>query len=79
MAGVLSHLQLSDDDSQTEQDDDVGASALPAPFEEQWRRQCWEAGNIDYRGRDSFDNIWNHIKRTLNNNNNNNKKPTPNA
>lgn len=29
------------------------------------RRQGWEVGNIDYLGRDSFDNIWNKICETL--------------
>ncbi|XP_026319451.1 glycogenin-1-like isoform X2 [Hyposmocoma kahamanoa] len=30
------------------------------------RRQGWEAGNIDYMGADSFDNIWAKISQTLN-------------
>ncbi|XP_056646086.1 proteoglycan 4 isoform X3 [Diorhabda sublineata] len=29
------------------------------------RRQGWEVGNIDYLGRDSFDNIWSKICETL--------------
>ncbi|XP_061385937.1 calphotin isoform X2 [Danaus plexippus] len=29
------------------------------------RRQGWEAGNIDYMGADSFDNIWAKISQTL--------------
>lgn len=29
------------------------------------RRQCWESGNIDYMGRDSFENIWRRIKQTV--------------
>ncbi|XP_044764652.1 glycogenin-2 isoform X2 [Coccinella septempunctata] len=29
------------------------------------RRQNWEQGNIDYLGRDSFDNIWSKICQTL--------------
>lgn len=29
------------------------------------RRQCWEAGNIDYLGKDSFDNIWARISKTI--------------
>uniref|UniRef100_A0A1B6DQD4 glycogenin glucosyltransferase n=1 Tax=Clastoptera arizonana TaxID=38151 RepID=A0A1B6DQD4_9HEMI len=35
-------------------------------FQEHLRRQCWEQGNIDYMGRDSFDNIWRKISETLN-------------
>lgn len=30
------------------------------------RRQNWEQGNIDYMGRDSFDNIWSKISQTIN-------------
>ncbi|XP_066907221.1 glycogenin-2 [Halyomorpha halys] len=26
-----------------------------------WRREAWEAGDVDYLGRDSFDNIWKRI------------------
>lgn len=29
------------------------------------RRQGWEVGNIDYMGRDSFDNIWSKICQTI--------------
>lgn len=29
------------------------------------RRQCWESGNIDYMGRDSFENIWRRISQTV--------------
>lgn len=29
------------------------------------RRQGWEVGNIDYLGRDSFENIWSKICETL--------------
>lgn len=29
------------------------------------RRQCWESGNIDYMGRDSFENIWRRITQTV--------------
>lgn len=29
------------------------------------RRQCWEAGTIDYLGKDSFDNIWKRITQTI--------------
>lgn len=31
------------------------------------RRQFWEAGNIDYMGKDSFDNIWARISKTIDN------------
>lgn len=29
------------------------------------RRQCWESGNIDYMGKDSFENIWRRIQTTM--------------
>lgn len=29
------------------------------------RKQSWEQGQIDYLGRDSFDNIWKKISETL--------------
>lgn len=34
-------------------------------FENSMRRQCWESGNVDYMGKDSFDNIWRRITQTL--------------
>ncbi|CAD6221854.1 GSCOCG00005192001-RA-CDS [Cotesia congregata] len=34
-------------------------------LEEHMRRQSWEQGQIDYMGRDSFDNIWKKICTTL--------------
>ncbi|GJQ67512.1 hypothetical protein Trydic_g5144 [Trypoxylus dichotomus] len=34
-------------------------------LENHLRRQAWEVGNIDYMGRDSFDNIWTKICQTL--------------
>lgn len=36
-------------------------------YEHQMRRQFWEAGNIDYMGKDSFDNIWARISKTIDN------------
>ncbi|XP_031329782.1 glycogenin-2-like isoform X3 [Photinus pyralis] len=41
-------------------------TAEQAMLEDQLRRQGWEVGNIDYMGRDSFDNIWTKICETLN-------------
>lgn len=41
-------------------------SAEQVMLEDQLRRQGWEVGNIDYMGRDSFDNIWGKICETLN-------------
>ncbi|KAF7287457.1 hypothetical protein GWI33_001425 [Rhynchophorus ferrugineus] len=35
-------------------------------FESLLRKQAWEVGNIDYLGRDSFENIWSKITETLN-------------
>ncbi|XP_024941390.1 signal transducer and activator of transcription C isoform X4 [Cephus cinctus] len=34
-------------------------------LEEHMRKQSWEQGQIDYMGRDSFDNIWKKICETL--------------
>lgn len=34
-------------------------------LENNLRRQNWEQGNIDYLGKDSFDNIWSKICETL--------------
>lgn len=34
-------------------------------YEENMRQQCWESGNIDYLGKDSFDNIWKRITQTI--------------
>lgn len=36
-----------------------------AALDDQLRRQGWEVGNIDYLGRDSFENIWSKICETL--------------
>ncbi|XP_024080753.1 proteoglycan 4-like isoform X2 [Cimex lectularius] len=36
-----------------------------AEVEEQWRKQNWEQGNIDYMGKDSFENIWKKISQTV--------------
>ena len=45
----------------------IGVPRTPeqAMLEDQLRRQGWEVGNIDYMGRDSFDNIWSKISETL--------------
>lgn len=40
-------------------------SSEQAAYEESMRRQCWEAGTIDYLGKDSFDNIWKRITQTI--------------
>lgn len=40
-------------------------SATQDALEDHLRRQGWEVGNIDYLGRDCFDNIWNKICQTL--------------
>ncbi|XP_053684116.1 transcription factor SPT20 homolog isoform X2 [Sabethes cyaneus] len=54
LAAALSQLHLGEPKS-VEQE----------AYEEHMRRQCWEQGNIDYMGRDSFDNIWRRIQETL--------------
>ncbi|XP_058466011.1 mucin-2 isoform X6 [Malaya genurostris] len=55
LAGALSQLHLGEPKS-VEQE----------AYEEHMRRQCWEQGNIDYMGRDSFENIWRRIQQTMN-------------
>ncbi|XP_039757769.1 glycogenin-2-like isoform X7 [Pararge aegeria] len=42
-----------------------GAPLQQEAVDELARRQGWEAGNIDYMGADSFDNIWAKISQTL--------------
>ncbi|XP_053614177.1 proteoglycan 4-like isoform X4 [Plodia interpunctella] len=44
----------------------AGVGAPREALDELSRRQGWEAGNIDYMGADSFDNIWAKISQTLN-------------
>ncbi|KAM7344413.1 uncharacterized protein ACRADG_011151 [Cochliomyia hominivorax] len=56
LAGALSHLRLGEPRT-PEQDE----------YEQLMRRQCWESGQVDYSGRDSFDNIWRKISLTLEN------------
>ena len=56
MAGALAQLKL-----------DAPRSAQQQDYEDNMRRQCWEVGNIDYLGKDSFDNIWKRISQTLEN------------
>ncbi|XP_063928656.1 mucin-5AC-like isoform X2 [Zophobas morio] len=40
-------------------------TAEQCALDDHLRRQGWEVGNIDYMGRDSFDNIWSKICETL--------------
>ncbi|XP_037903457.1 glycogenin-1 isoform X2 [Hermetia illucens] len=54
LAGALSKLRLGEPRSPEQE-----------AYEQHIRRQCWESGNIDYTGRDSFDNIWARISETL--------------
>ncbi|XP_075969540.1 uncharacterized protein LOC142972359 isoform X2 [Anticarsia gemmatalis] len=42
-----------------------GGAGQREALDELTRRQGWEAGNIDYMGADSFDNIWAKISQTL--------------
>ncbi|XP_033247362.1 glycogenin-1 [Drosophila miranda] len=60
LAGALSQLQIG-----------VQRSPEQEAYESLMRRQCWESGQIDYSGADSFDNIWKKISQTLD------KKPEP--
>uniref|UniRef100_A0AAG5DMS4 glycogenin glucosyltransferase n=1 Tax=Anopheles atroparvus TaxID=41427 RepID=A0AAG5DMS4_ANOAO len=54
LAGALAQLHMGEAKTQEQE-----------AYEEHMRRQCWETGNIDYMGRDSFDNIWKRIQQTL--------------
>ncbi|XP_075216642.1 glycogenin 1 isoform X2 [Lycorma delicatula] len=54
LAGALSSIKLGTPLSEEE-----------TALQEHLRRQGWEEGNIDYMGRDSFDNIWKKICETL--------------
>lgn len=40
-------------------------SSEQVALEEHLRKYGWEQGQIDYMGRDSFDNIWKKINTTL--------------
>lgn len=54
IAGALAQLTLG-----------APRTTQQSAYEESMRQQCWEAGNIDYLGKDSFDNIWKRITQTL--------------
>ena len=54
MAGALAKLTLGEP-----------RSCEQIVYEEHMRKQSWEQGQIDYLGRDSFDNIWKKISATL--------------
>ncbi|XP_043515477.1 glycogenin-2 isoform X2 [Frieseomelitta varia] len=54
LAGVLAQMTLGEP-----------RSAQQIALEEHMRKQSWEQGQIDYMGRDSFDNIWKKICETL--------------
>ena len=43
----------------------TGAEALPSAAQTQQRREAWERGDIDYKGKDSFDNILQKMKETM--------------
>ncbi|XP_029167749.1 protein MLP1 homolog isoform X1 [Nylanderia fulva] len=54
IAGALAQLTLGE-----------ARSVEQIALEEHMRKQSWEQGQIDYMGRDSFDNIWKKICETL--------------
>lgn len=54
LAGAFAQLTLG-----------VPRSAEQNALEDHLRRQGWEVGNVDYLGRDSFENIWSKISETL--------------
>lgn len=59
IAGAIANLSL-ESGSETET-----SPATSSAQEEYLRRQNWETGQVDYLGRDSFDNIWSKICETL--------------
>ncbi|XP_072764502.1 uncharacterized protein Gyg isoform X1 [Anoplolepis gracilipes] len=54
IAGALAQLTLGE-----------ARSAEQIALEQHMRKQSWEQGQIDYMGRDSFDNIWKKICETI--------------
>lgn len=54
MAGALAQLRLGEQRTPEQE-----------AYEQLMRRQCWESGQVDYSGKDSFDNIWKKITETL--------------
>ncbi|XP_017040853.1 glycogenin-1 isoform X1 [Drosophila ficusphila] len=54
LAGALSQLRIGEQRTPEQE-----------AYENQMRRQCWESGQIDYTGADSFENIWKKISQTL--------------
>lgn len=66
MAGALAGLKLG-----------VARSAEQEAYENNCRRNYWEHGNIDYLGKDSFDNIWKRITQTLESKNGKERAATP--
>nr|XP_036668881.1 glycogenin-1 isoform X4 [Drosophila suzukii] len=54
LAGALSQIRIGEQRTPEQE-----------AYENQMRRQCWESGQIDYSGADSFENIWKKISQTL--------------
>lgn len=54
LAGALSQLRLGEQRTPEQE-----------AYEQLMRRQCWESGQIDYAGKDSFENIWKKISETM--------------
>lgn len=54
LAGAFAQITLS-----------APRTAEQVAYEESMRRQAWEAGHVDYLGKDSFENIWKRITQTL--------------
>ncbi|XP_039757720.1 uncharacterized protein LOC120632017 isoform X3 [Pararge aegeria] len=69
-AEEITNKALNGEDSQTGVAGNLARVVPGAPLQQEAvdelaRRQGWEAGNIDYMGADSFDNIWAKISQTL--------------
>ncbi|XP_071441587.1 glycogenin-1 isoform X2 [Hetaerina americana] len=54
LAAAFSHMSLGSPKSDAQR-----------ALEEQLRREAWERGQVDYLGKDSFDNVWMKIMQTL--------------
>ena len=59
IAGAIAQLSLESGG------DSNSTAAASSAHQEYIRRQNWETGNMDYMGKDSFDNIWSKICQTI--------------
>ena len=71
MAVQFSQLVVEEDNQpQVAEATEAAASGTSSQEETADRRQAWERGDIDYTGKDSFDNIMQKITKTMESNKN---------